>query len=94
VTGGVAPTLATCGGCHTLGLAAARVHDRELAPWSVRRAFDHGAHTGSACASCHVDVAAADPAAMPTPAKATCAPCHDGKTAFKLTGTSCKRCHG
>ena len=28
------------------------------------------------------------------PAKPTCAPCHDGQTAFKLTGHSCGRCHG
>lgn len=30
----------------------------------------------------------------PPPAKATCAPCHDGRLAFKMTGHGCARCHG
>jgi c(7)-type cytochrome triheme protein len=94
VGSGPAPTLVACEGCHALGRAAARTHDRELAPWSVRRTFDHAAHGTTACAACHTDVAGAGIEAMPTPGKPTCAPCHDGKTAFKLTGTGCKRCHG
>jgi hypothetical protein len=28
-----------------------------------------------------------------TPPKKTCAPCHDGRTAFKMTGHGCARCH-
>jgi c(7)-type cytochrome triheme protein len=94
VATGPAPTLAACEGCHALGRAAARAHDRELAPWSVRRTFAHASHAASACDVCHTDVSGAGVEAMPTPGKPTCAPCHDGKTAFKLTGTGCKRCHG
>ena len=70
------------------------------APWSVRAAFDHethatdDAHKPLACTSCHTTLGGADLVALPAPAKATCAPCHDaGKTAFKLTGTTCSRCH-
>jgi hypothetical protein len=46
-----------------------------------------------ACETCHVALDAPDVIALPTPPKATCAPCHDGTTAFKLTGTTCTRCH-
>ena len=64
----------------------------------MRRASDHAFHarTGGqplACATCHGDLRGADATALPTPGKATCAPCHDGTTAFKLTGTHCARCH-
>ncbi len=97
---GPAPTLETCDGCHRAGLAAARNDARLHAPWSVRAAFDHAthatddAHQPIACTSCHTSLAGADLVALPSPAKATCAPCHDaGKTAFKLTGTTCSRCH-
>ena len=35
-----------------------------------------------------------DVVALAVPAKPTCASCHDdGKGAFKLTGTTCTRCH-
>ena len=79
--------------------AAARERAREAAPWSVRRAFDHGTHQKTpdhedlACSTCHVDVSG-KLLEMATPTKATCLPCHDsGKAAFKLTGTTCTRCH-
>jgi c(7)-type cytochrome triheme protein len=96
VSGGPAPTLSTCAGCHRTGLAAERIATRLAAPWSVRAAFGHDLHDARAklaCADCHTALAGAQLLAMPTPAKATCAPCHDGKTAFKLTGTACRRCH-
>lgn len=95
---GPAPTLATCDGCHRAGLAAAREASRLRAPWSVRAAFDHARHATSdgkpvACTSCHTRLGS-DLIGLATPAKATCAPCHDaGKAAFKLTGTTCGRCH-
>jgi c(7)-type cytochrome triheme protein len=66
----------------------------------VRATFDHAPHRRTAsgeavpCTSCHLAmVAAPDVAAIPTPPKATCAPCHDGRAAFKLTGHGCARCH-
>jgi predicted CXXCH cytochrome family protein len=92
VSGGPAPQLGTCDGCHQLGLAAARESQREAAQWSVRRAFDHRKHGGE-CTSCHTDLHASGLLELATPAKATCVPCHDGKAAFKLTGTTCKKCH-
>ncbi len=93
---GPAPTLATCEGCHRLGLAAERIATRRATAWNVRATFDHARHAGRetiACTRCHTALAGAQLLATPTPAKATCAPCHDGKSAFKLTGTGCRRCH-
>jgi c(7)-type cytochrome triheme protein len=99
VTGGPAPRLAACETCHRPGLARERQAARLAAPWSVRAKFDHASHartaTGGAlaCDACHVDLAAPDVTAVRTPPKPTCAPCHDGTAAFKLTGTMCTRCH-
>lgn len=97
---GPSPTLETCDGCHRAGLAAVREDARMRAPWSVRAAFDHATHATDdaqkplACTSCHTTLPGADLVSLPAPAKATCAPCHDaGKSAFKLTGTTCSRCH-
>ena len=99
-SGAPAPALAACDACHELGLIAARERSRDAAPWSVRPTFRHRPHrvdvggTPLPCDRCHVGVAdAADVASIPTPPKATCAPCHDGRAAFKLTGHGCARCH-
>lgn len=92
VTGGPAPQMTECAACHKAGRAAAREDKRAADPWSVRRAFDHAAHPG-ACTTCHVDLAGADVVALAVPQKPTCASCHDGSVAFKLTGTTCSRCH-
>ncbi|HEY4243127.1 MAG TPA: cytochrome c3 family protein [Kofleriaceae bacterium] len=89
---GPAPHMDACDACHRRGLAAEREAQRLGAPWSTRAVFDHAAHKG-ACTDCHATLAGADVLALPTPTKATCAPCHDGKAAFKLTGTQCARCH-
>ncbi len=98
---GPAPRLGSCAGCHRLGLAAAREQARDSAEWSVRVAFDHGTHRTTpdgkdtlACSTCHATLSGNDLVGLATPAKATCIGCHDaGKAAFKLTGTSCSRCH-
>ena len=92
LAGGPAPQMTQCEACHKAGRASAREQQRAADPWSVRRAFDHGAHPG-ACTTCHVDLAGADVVALPVPPKPTCASCHDGTVAFKLTGTTCSRCH-
>jgi c(7)-type cytochrome triheme protein len=99
VTGGPAPQLGACESCHRQGLALDRQVARLAAPWSVRTRFDHASHAKASasnpvgCNACHVDLRAPDVTALGTPPKATCAPCHDGATAFKLTGTTCTRCH-
>jgi c(7)-type cytochrome triheme protein len=96
---GPAPTLAACTACHAAGLAEARRTARLRAPWSVRATFEHALHTSTAdgaplaCTACHSDLAGASLLAVPTPNKATCAGCHDGTQSFKLTGTTCSRCH-
>ncbi|MGE0396883.1 MAG: cytochrome c3 family protein [Kofleriaceae bacterium] len=97
-TTGPEPKLSSCEGCHRRSLVATRTAQRVAAQWSVRATFTHATHTrakdGSelACTSCHLDVGTSV-AQMATPPKSTCVPCHDGATAFKLTGTGCTRCH-
>lgn len=93
VATGPAPRLGACTGCHVAGLERARDVARLAAPWSVRATFVHDRAHAAPCTSCHEDLRAADVRALATPAKARCAPCHDGKAAFKLTGTGCRRCH-
>ncbi|MFN0245546.1 MAG: cytochrome c3 family protein [Kofleriaceae bacterium] len=97
-TTGPDPKLVACEGCHQLSLATTRAVQRVGAPWSVRSTFQHATHTRAkdggelSCIACHVDLGS-NVAAMPTPTKSACVPCHDGATAFKLTGTGCTRCH-
>ncbi|MBA3821932.1 MAG: hypothetical protein H0X17_23815, partial [Deltaproteobacteria bacterium] len=45
------------------------------------------------CVQCHVDMTSPDVLRLAAPPKSTCAPCHDGRASFKLTGTTCTRCH-
>ncbi len=98
VKGGPEPQLASCTACHALDRFATRLAARTAAPWSARASFDHVVHARNAdgselaCTVCHRDLAG-DAATLATPPKAACAPCHDGSTAFKLTGTNCGRCH-
>jgi c(7)-type cytochrome triheme protein len=96
---GPAPRFDTCDGCHRIGLAVERENARLAAPWSVRRTFDHGKHERTpdqqplACTACHAQLTG-NVLELATPQKAACLPCHDdGKPAFKLTGTTCGRCH-
>jgi len=98
-----APALADCEGCHEAGLCEARRKARTAVPWSVRARFRHAPHVAvqaggespPPCTRCHENVVEStgiDDIAAPK--KAICAPCHDGRTAFKLTGHGCVRCHG
>jgi len=99
VSGGPAPAMSACEACHQASRAEERRRARLAAPWSVRARFDHATHRRSKdgelpCTACHVDLSAPELASLRTPPKATCAGCHDGGAAFKLTGTTCTRCHG
>lgn len=99
VEGGPAPRLVACESCHQLGLSNERIARRMAAAWSVRSQFDHTPHVRGAdgatiaCTTCHEDLAGASLTALASPRKQTCVPCHDGRTAFSLTGTGCTRCH-
>jgi len=92
---GPAPRLDDCIGCHQLDLVTDREKSRAKAPWSARERFDHRTHArkDTTCETCHQEMVGAV-ATLRTPAKSTCAPCHDGKVAFDLAGTTCRRCHG
>lgn len=95
------PSLDACASCHALGLERARVEERTSAPWSVRARFRHDVHATEpdgdpiTCSTCHAGIATStDAATIAAPTKPTCAPCHDGKRAFKMTGHACAKCHG
>ena len=88
------PALADCASCHVRGAAIARAGASAARQWSVRNKFRHDLHEKT-CSDCHADIAtsaALDAIAPPT--KPTCARCHDGDKAFKMTGHGCNRCHG
>ena len=99
-SGGARPPLTECASCHQSGARDPRTQRQRR--WSVRERFTHRGHLAEpgapdravACAVCHTAVARAKSLAeLRPPAKATCARCHDGGAAFKLTGHSCNRCH-
>ncbi|HUS68350.1 MAG TPA: cytochrome c3 family protein, partial [Kofleriaceae bacterium] len=94
-----APALGDCAACHRDGASATR---RPRGRWSVRARFTHARHLTEPgapdrpvpCTDCHGAALEADSvAAVRPPAKRTCARCHDGGAAFKLTGHACGRCH-
>lgn len=98
VTTGPAPQMASCEACHQRGVIAAREAARLTARWSVRATFNHRVHAtkvAAECVRCHTDVSSPTTLSLATPPKAACAAagCHDGGGAFKVTGTSCTRCH-
>ena len=98
MTTGPAPQMASCEACHQRGVIAAREAARLSARWSVRATFNHRVHAtkvAAECGRCHTDVSSPTTLSIAAPPKAVCAAagCHDGGGAFKVTGTSCTRCH-
>ena len=100
--GGASPPLAECSRCHSLGLIARHELAQRQRRWSVRPRFTHQPHATEplapdrpvACTDCHAAALQSTSLAdMAKPAKQTCARCHDGRAAFKLTGHTCGRCH-
>lgn len=59
-------------------------------------AFSHPAHRSSGCYACHPTLFPQAPRSF-THAEMRqgrfCAACHDGATAFAVTGAACERCH-
>jgi c(7)-type cytochrome triheme protein len=89
-----APALAACTGCHQLGLLPQRDTRRVNDPWSAAMQFRHDSNHAIACARCHPTAAAARTVdVIETPKKPACEGCHEGKTAFKMTGHDCAGCH-
>lgn len=98
VASGPEPRLTACESCHLDGIAEQRDKTRRDAVWSVRATFQHAPHAqfkGAevACVTCHTDLTSPTVLSLAAPPKSSCAPCHDGRDAFKLTGTTCTRCH-
>jgi len=98
---GAAPTLDACASCHVSGLLPGREALQERRAWSVTSRFHHARHQRDAagaalpCEACHTDAPAAKTVReISPPTKPRCAPCHDGRVAFKMTGHGCARCHG
>jgi c(7)-type cytochrome triheme protein len=100
--GGAPPPLSRCEGCHALGSAEKREQVARGRRWSVRQRFTHephraeptGARPALPCVECHAGALTSTRIAdMAAPRKASCARCHDGGAAFKLTGHTCSRCH-
>jgi len=94
-SGGPAPELEQCTGCHVDGNATATSKRQ----WSVAATFSHQRHLRDPrtqralpCSRCHTGQPGPN-TRMPAPAEASCAPCHDGKTAFSITGHDCRKCH-
>lgn len=94
------PAMSACDGCHRLGSAQLYEQRRRARSWSVRQRFRHVGHLARPngapvpCTSCHTDIADTESLRdIDPPAKLTCAGCHDGGEAFKLTGHTCQRCH-
>jgi c(7)-type cytochrome triheme protein len=99
-TAGPEPRLDACTACHVRDLVTRRDALRRAVPWSVRATFPHAQHVRTrlgevACRTCHDDVRSPSVMTLETPRKERCIACHDGKpgNAFKLTGTTCSRCH-
>lgn len=93
------PKMDNCAGCHRApeggGEAAQKAGNPMM--WRVGAKFTHDEHgkRGMKCDNCHqgvMDVAAGKPA--PRPTKKGCEGCHNGETAFGVTGHDCARCHG
>jgi len=98
VTAGPAPRMTACESCHQAGAAATRESARLTARWSVRATFKHRVHGQKIavdCVKCHTDLTSPTVLSLAPPPKAACSAsgCHDGGAAFKVTGTSCTRCH-
>jgi c(7)-type cytochrome triheme protein len=80
------PGMDACAACHQ-GVAT-----KTVAAWSVAGRFRHDTNHRSGCESCHRQAGASD---LTPPTMEGCGTsCHDGKTAFKVTGFGCARCHG
>lgn len=95
----LAPKMDNCAGCHILASGeAAKELKITPAKWRVGTRFTHKQHLdlGAKCDSCHTNVMEVAPGQpIVSPKKKDCAKaCHNGKTAFKVTGHECRRCHG
>jgi predicted CXXCH cytochrome family protein len=88
----------TCAQCHTLNAAAEAAALPDVAPtkittrWFTKASFDHTAHQGLACTTCHSNAAASKTSdLLLVPGIAVCRNCHAAGTTS--AGDSCGTCH-
>jgi hypothetical protein len=90
----------TCARCHTLregagspGLAAASVTPTHVAPrWFTKASFDHAAHQGLTCLSCHPNGTTSKVSSdVLLPGIGVCRQCHASGSA--TAGANCSTCH-
>ena len=90
------PKMTSCGACHELPASMTETDDA----WRVAASFSHDAHRVDlrnqqplACEVCHAEVSSSNVVPPPRPKKKSCETCHQGSTAFNVTGFECYRCH-
>ena len=95
-----APNMTACGGCHQPPSASGVPGSATSEAWRVTASFSHETHRLDpknqrpvACARCHAEVSSSDVTPPPRPQKRSCETCHEGNTAFHVTGFDCYRCH-
>jgi hypothetical protein len=90
----------TCGRCHTFtqsagspGLGAAVATSTHVASrWLTKASFDHAAHQGITCASCHPNAATSKVSSdVLLPGIGVCRQCHANGSA--TAGANCASCH-
>ncbi|MDE3196681.1 MAG: hypothetical protein KGN84_10075 [Acidobacteriota bacterium] len=86
-----------CGRCHAMGAPDASglptvPPAKVTARWFTKASFDHAAHQGLTCASCHAKAATSTVSSdMLLPGIATCQSCHNSSRTS--AGSNCSTCH-
>jgi hypothetical protein len=87
----------TCAQCHNMGPADASgipsvPPAKETVRWFTKASFDHAAHQGLTCASCHPNATTSTKSSdMLLPGIAVCRNCHNSERTS--AGDSCATCH-
>jgi hypothetical protein len=86
----------TCARCHEMQPAVSGLPEvppaKVTSQWFTRASFDHQAHQGLTCASCHPKAAtSAVSSDMLLPGISTCQSCHNGSKTS--AGETCSTCH-
>ena len=97
VNGATRPVFPGCAYCHEVN--ATGTGEFQVTPpliyerWLTHAAFDHGKHTGLACAKCHDAAHSRDTADVLLPPRETCAECHSPPGGVANTCATCHEYH-